>query len=304
MAIDRSNISLKQLRAFAAVSHEGSFTRGAERLFLTQSALSALIRNLESELGVRLLDRTTRKLELTDAGHELLGSVERLLNDIEHMTTNLQDVAAMRRGKVRLGATPLLAATLLPQVLASFAQAYPGVVVRVVDAPATVLVEKLRAGELEFILATVERIENEMEAVNILSDQLVVVCAPDHALASRKSISWSAVRKEPLLMLAKGSGLRALADQSFEKSGDPPPAVQEVTHVVTAMAMAAAGLGVAIVPAYAQNALGGSKVVAVKLTQPAVIRQVSLVHMKQRSLSPASKALHSHLIGKAKEKAL
>jgi DNA-binding transcriptional LysR family regulator len=127
MQKENRNISLKQMRAFVAVAHAGSFTRAAEQLFITQSALSSLIRNLEAELQLRLLDRTTRRLELTDAGAELLQSLEQLLGDIDRMTSDLRDVRAIRRGRVRIGATPLLASTFIPAAIMAFHQQHPGI---------------------------------------------------------------------------------------------------------------------------------------------------------------------------------
>lgn len=104
-----SQVTIKQLRAFAAVAREGSFTAAAQQLFISQSALSALVRTLEAALGLRLLDRTTRRLELTTSGQDLVPTVQRLLDDLDRMAGDLFDVTERRRGRVRVGATPLLA---------------------------------------------------------------------------------------------------------------------------------------------------------------------------------------------------
>ncbi|MDC8785257.1 LysR family transcriptional regulator [Roseateles koreensis] len=295
-----ANVSLKQLRGFAAVAREGSFTRAAAALFLSQSALSALIRGLESELGLRLFDRTTRRLEMTDAARELMPAVQRLLADLDRVAGDLRDVAQRRRGRVRLGTTPLLAASLMPQLLRSFQQHYPDIELSLLDASADVLLGKLRLGELDLALATFDAREPDIESEALTRDAMVAVCSQDHFLAGRAHISWAELLDQPLLLLREGSGLRALVERCFAPLGGCPKPAQEVTHIATAMAMAAADMGVAILPAYALHvsvlhAATQGGLVGVPLRQPAVSREVSLAHLQQRSLSPAAQAMAEHL---------
>lgn len=293
-----ANVSLKQLRGFAAVAREGSFTRAAQQLFLSQSALSALIRALEAELGLRLLDRTTRRLELTEAGHELVPTVERVLADLDHAAHDLRAVAEARRGRVRLGTTPLLAASMMPELMQSFQAAHPGIALSLLDASADHLVGQLRLGELDLALATFDdAAEPDLQFEPLLADPMVLVCAAGHALAGAKHLRWADLLDQPLLLIKPGSGLRALVEQSFAPLGGCPRPAQEVAHISTAMAMAAAGLGLAILPAYALKAGGAAPqgLVGVPLTEPRVLRQLSLAQLKQRSLSPAARAMVEHL---------
>lgn len=293
-----ANVSLKQLRGFAAVAREGSFTRAAQTLFLSQSALSALIRGLEAELGLRLLDRTTRRLELTEAGHELVPTVERVLADLDHAAHDLREAAQARRGRVRIGTTPLLAASMMPELIKSFNAAHPGIALSLNDASADVLVDQLRLGELDLALATFDSATGpDLQLEALLADPMVLVCSGTHALAKCKSLRWADLLEQPLLLLKSGSGLRALVEQSFAPLGGCPRPAQEVSHISTAMAMAAAGLGLAILPAYALKAGGaaGQGLVGVPLQEPQVSRELSLAQLKQRSLSPAARALVEHL---------
>jgi LysR family transcriptional regulator, carnitine catabolism transcriptional activator len=295
-----SQVTIKQLRAFAAVAREGSFTAAALQLFLSQSALSALVRGLEAGLGLRLLDRTTRRLELTAAGQDLMPTVQRLLDDLDRMAGELHEVSERKRGRVRLGATPLLAVSLLPPLMAAYHERYPGVDLRLLDASADVLLGRLREGELDLAVATFDRLDPDLVATSLLSDPMLLACPRDHALASRREVGWAQLLDQPLLLLKPGSGLRALTDRCFASleptaAGMPRPA-QEVTHVATALALAAAGLGVAIVPAYALRVGGVQNVVGVPLVAPRVTREVCLVHLKQRTLSPATLAMRQHLV--------
>lgn len=301
MKRENRNISLKQMRAFVAVARTGSFTRAAEQLFITQSALSALIRNLESELELRLLDRTTRRLELTDAGHELLVSLEQLLHDLDRMTSDLRDVKAIRRGRVRIGATPLLAASFLPVAIRAFGERYPHVQVRVLDDPAPLLVEALRAGDLDLLLATLDGDHADLQAQVLLTDTMVLACHPTHPFASRQQVRWPEIREEPLITTRTGSGLRALVDQALGGADTPAPRpAQEVNHVATAIAMVSAQMGVAVLPSYALRFNRHLEARPVPLVDPTVERHVTLASMKQRTLSAAAAAMHEHLLEFAK----
>jgi DNA-binding transcriptional LysR family regulator len=295
-----SHVTIKQLRAFAAVAREGSFTAAAQQLFLSQSALSALVRGLEAGLGLRLLDRTTRRLELTTAGQDLVPTVQRLLDDLDRMAGEVHDVAERKRGRVRIGGTPLLAVSLLPPLMASYQARYPGVDLRLTDASADVLLDRLREGELDLALATFDRLDADLAATPLLSDPMLVACRRDHPLAAKRQLAWAALLDQPLLLLKPGSGLRALTDRCFANlpggaALSLPRPVQEVAHVATALALAAAGLGVAIVPAYALRVGGVQDVVGIPLVEPRITRELSLVHQKQRTLSPAALAMRQHL---------
>ena len=290
-----SQVTLKQLRAFVAVAQDGSFTAAARRLFVSQSAASALVRGLEKALGLKLLDRTTRRLELTPMGADLLPAAQRLLDDLLRLAGDAREVAQRRRGRVRLGTTPLLGASLLPPMLAAYAQRYPGVDLRLHDAPADELLARLRAGELDLLLATLDPVDADLVATPVLSDAMHLACARSHPLAGRRHVAWAALAYEPLLLMRPGSGLRTLVDRCLAEAGVQPRVAQEVTQVSSALALAAAGLGLAIVPAYALRVAGLPDLASMPLTRPAVRREVLLVHLASRSLAPAAAAMKAHL---------
>ncbi|MET3515078.1 DNA-binding transcriptional LysR family regulator [Pseudacidovorax sp. 1753] len=300
MKKENRNISLKQMRAFVAVAQAGSFTRAAEQMFITQSALSSLVRNLEAELDLRVFDRTTRRLELTDAGRELRQSLEQLLGDLDRITTDLQDVTAIRRGRVRIGTTPLLASTFIPAAIQAFRQDHPEITVRVLDDPVAALMPALYEGDIDLMVATLESEPAELSSTVLLSDRMVLVCDAAHPLAGRSEVGWAELLAEPVIALRKGSGLRAITDQVFQAMGAEMLPAQEVSHVSTALSMVASRMGVSVLPAYSVRYNEGLGLRAVALEAPVVQRHVRLAMLRQRTPSAASQAMHDHLMAFAR----
>src|SRR3954453_7379769 len=143
------NLSLRQLRAFEAVAGEGSFTLAAQRLHLTQSALSVLVRELERELGVQLFDRHTRRVDLSDAGRDFLPSVRRVLNELSQGVDSVIDLRDKKKGVLRVSAPQLMACTLIPRVVARYRGLYPEVDIRLRDTLPEHLLACVQDGDVE-----------------------------------------------------------------------------------------------------------------------------------------------------------
>ena len=146
------NLTLRQLRAFAAVADQGSFTAAATRMHLTQSALSVLVRELERELGARLFDRHTRRVLLTEAGQELLPYATRVLADLEQAAGAVAGLRDKSRGRLRLAVPQLMASTLGARAIAAFHRQHPGIAIELHDTPTDQLVAQVLAGEVELAI--------------------------------------------------------------------------------------------------------------------------------------------------------
>ena len=148
-------VTLRQLRAFVAVAEEGSIARAAQRLHLTGSALSMLIASLEGELGTRLFERTTRRLQLTDAGRELLPAIGEVFHHLDSALSDLRESTQRRDTQLRIAASPLLAATLLPGVMAGFRERYPAVRLKLLDKAVGAVPQAVRGGDADIACAVV-----------------------------------------------------------------------------------------------------------------------------------------------------
>ena len=211
------NVTLRQLKAFVAVAQLGGFTPAAQRLHLTQSALSVLVRELERELGIRLFDRTTRSVHLTDAGRELHGSAEKMLLDLEHAVANSRGLAEVKRGRVAVAATPLMSSIMLPRIIAGYMAAHPGVSVVLKDAVAGQIPRKVHDGEADFGIGTFLTPEAGFVTEPLMVDTLVLACPKNHPLAAKPRVRWRDLAGYPFVALTRDNAVGELIRDSADR---------------------------------------------------------------------------------------
>jgi DNA-binding transcriptional LysR family regulator len=287
-------VTLRQLRAFVAVAQEQSITRAAGRLHLTASALSMLVSSLEAELAVRLFERTTRRVVLTEEGQALLPSVQMVFKDLDQAFDGLRQLSARRRGRFAVATSPLLAATLLPQLLSSFRLRFPGIEVDLLDLPVDGIAQAVREGRADFGVCTADQEVTGLLTTPLYQDRLMLACLADHPLAGRKEVRWSELAGEPMALLRHGSGLRTLVERGFAEAGEPLVPAFQVAHVSTAVGLVESGLAVAILPSYALSRTRSPSVVAVQLTAPVMLRDIVALTDSQRELTGPCEAFLAH----------
>ncbi len=273
-----SHLSLRQLRAFLAVAQESSMTRAATRLHLTPSALSMLVRSLEDDLGMRLFERTTRRVVLTDAGKQFLPTVEQVFIQLDSGIASIQESQRLKASQLRVAASPLLASALFPKVIASFRAQHPQVAVVLMDAPVDSLPDLVRRGDVDMAVCTAHSDVADLSSHLLYVDKLMLACHVDHPLAHAREVSWQSLVDEPLILMRHGSGLRSLVDKTIAKWCKHLQPAYEVSQVATALGLVAQGQGVSILPSYAisraQVAAQALSVVTVALVEPVVAREI------------------------------
>lgn len=289
------NFTLRQLQAFLAVADLNSFTRAAARLRMAQPALSLLIRELEASLGVKLFDRTTRRTELTEAGREFRSSVSRIIDDLDHAARNIGDLRERNRGRVTIAAPPLLAAAMLPEAIAAFRRRHPGITIAVVDTRTDLIIQRVRTAQVDCGIGTFAPDEDGLLYARVATDRLMLFARSDNVLSRRKLVAWRELEGHPVIALTRDSGIRLLVETVFESIGQSLRPVFEVSEINTALGLVSAGLGVAVLPAYAQALASFQNLVARPLIRPAVTRDISLIAPLGRSLSPAAEAFSRFL---------
>jgi DNA-binding transcriptional LysR family regulator len=282
--------TVRQLRAFVAVYRLGKLSAAAEQLFVTQSAISVLIRQMEQGLGARLFDRTTRSLQPTQAAREALVVAERILRDVESLGSSFRDLGGLRRGRVCVAVTPTLAAFVMPPVIRRFAVLYPDIRVVVDDCAPDQFMSRVIGEHVDFGIGTPEKMLADADLQTLVPDHLSLVCRPDHALAGREVVRWADLDGHPVITVRPGYGIRPMIDATASGAGVALNVVNEVSFLSTALWMTAGGLGASIMPsAFATHGAEPGLVIKT-LTGPRVSRDISVVTKRGRSLSAASQA--------------
>lgn len=285
------NFDLNDLLAFRAVAELGHFSRAAESVHLSQPAFSRRIDKLEQALGVRLLERTTRRVTLTAVGRDFERKVRELLDELDSALLGIRGVAATRMGEVTVACVPSTVHYYLSEVIRRYHERCPKVHVRVFDAGANEVLATVARGEADFGLNFIGAQEGELEFKPLIEERFVAACRRDHPLARLKRASWSQLRDHDYIAVSRSSGNRVLLDQALAGVPGQPQAIYEAQHVTTALGLVEAGLGVAAVPAMAMPGPGHPLLVSIALVDPVVTRKIGLIRRRGRSLSPAAQQL-------------
>ncbi|ULR90864.1 LysR family transcriptional regulator [Comamonas sp. B21-038] len=297
------HVSLRQLQVFLCVAQCRSFSQTGQTLGLTQSAVSRAMVELEGQLHVRLLDRTTREVLLTDAGQLLAQKAAPLLQELADTLAEVADVGHAARGQVRIASSPTLSAALMPACIAACNRELPQIQLQLVDRLQQEVLAQVRSGDVHFGVVVEPPELGDLDYISLQLDPFVAVLPPAHPLMPKAqkaqkahkatSLRWDQLRGEPLVLLDHASGSRRLMDAALLASGCGPehcPVVQEVGHVTTAFRMVEAGIGISIMPGLAIPAHGLSSLQVCDLL-PQVQRAIMLVRRRQRSLPAAAQAV-------------
>ncbi|MEJ7929479.1 LysR family transcriptional regulator [Ramlibacter sp. AN1015] len=294
-----TGLTLKQLRAFVAVYKLRRLSAAAAQLYVTQSAVSMLIRQLEEELGVRMFDRTTRSLQPTPAANDIIEIAQRVLRDIDSLSAGIDDVSALRRGRVIVACTPTLAEVLLPPVIREFSQLHPHIYVNVDDSAPDQFVARLIGEHADFGIGTPDRAEEGVRTERLVGDHLSVVCRADSPMAARKSVRWKDLDGVAVITVRPGFGVRPLIDQSAARAGIRLNVAREVSLLSTALWMTSCGMGPSLMPAAYVRYSRDPDLVTRPLIGPRVSRDIYVLVKEGRSLSPAAQqfvdVLHAHV---------
>jgi DNA-binding transcriptional LysR family regulator len=290
------NVNLEQLRGFSEVAATGHFTRAAERLHIAQPTLSRQISTLEAELGMELLHRARGHIALTAAGERLLPLARRMLADAETARAEMAELAGLRRGRIRLGATPTLCTSLVAEVLAEFHARYPGIDIEILESGSRTLIAALLEGALDLALIVTSVASDAARAVlelePILTERLVVVSAAagdDPFADAPGAIEVPELARVPQIAFPENYELRVATDAAFRAHGLTPLVVVEGVEMDAALRFAERGIGVAVVPAMVAALHPALR--AAPLADSALSRTVSIARRVDMAPAHANAAL-------------
>jgi DNA-binding transcriptional LysR family regulator len=275
---------------FVTVAQAKSFSRAGEIIGLSQSAVSHSVKELEQQTGVRLLDRTTREVVLTEAGQQLAARLERLLDELSSTLRDVGRVGQQLSGTVRVAASQTISAHLIPHCIAQSNQLYPDIDFVLHDRPQQWVLESIRQGEVDFGIVIDPGPVSDLECEVVLSEPFLLLCRNDNPLADQVSVTWQALEGAKLVLQDYASGSRPLIDAALAEQQISATIVQEIGHPATLFPMVEAGIGISVLPALALPLPQGSQLTVKRFT-PTVERKLMLVRRKNRSLSGAAQAL-------------
>lgn len=299
--MNRIDLAFGDLQAFVAVAERLSFRAAAEALLITQPTLSRRIDKLEGVLQVRLLARTSRRVALTEAGTQFLEHARAALDEMDQALGGITAAQAQRSTLLTVACVPSVANHVLPGALAAFARAFPNVRLRVLDESGEQVVQSVTNGQADFGVSFFGAQDAGIDFKAIYTEPYVLALRRDHPLAQQKQVAWEALRDSRLIAVSIRSSNRILLDNALAALKERPAVFCETNHVTSALAMAAAGVGVAAVPALAYSAVRYPTLAALELVGPSVHRTLGLLRRSGIPLGAPAQALFDILVNAAQD---
>ncbi|WP_299185008.1 LysR family transcriptional regulator [uncultured Psychrobacter sp.] len=294
------NISIRQLTAFIKVADSGSFTRASDQMYLTQSAVSGLIKELETSLGIVLFDRTTRQLSLSVVGRHLLPQARRVLNEMQLFENEASSLMSLAQGQVRL-AVSQFAASSMPAVIAQFAKDYPDISVTLIDCSAENVLQHIQDIEVDLGVGTelgLMETEDDISADLLYELPFCIVMPDNHALAQKKEVVWKDLIDTPLITLQGPFIEQVTAELDETVATHIQQARYKVNFMSTALEMTRQGFGITLCLPYMPEVIdwvSANGLQMCPLAQPVKMRRFFIYQRSSRALSPASIAFKQFL---------
>lgn len=283
-------INFKHLRTFLLVAENSSFRDASDQVHRSQSAVSAQIKQLEEQLGTALFHRTTRRVKLTAAGEQLLQAAQRGLREVEAGVREIQETLDLRSGRVSVASSPIMAATLLPPILAAFETHYPAVRILVRELTPADLYESVLRGDADFGIGPASE-SSEFDFETILKEDIYALVPRRFMPSDSESIPLKELAPMPVLLLSNATALRSMLDDSAKRCGMTLRPKYECTQAQTLISMANVELGAAILPKSIVPCRPDKRVQALRIVSPVLSRRMGLITVHGRHLSPAASRL-------------
>jgi DNA-binding transcriptional LysR family regulator len=289
------NITSRQLKAFVLTAQHQSFSRAAEQLFITQSGMSVLVRELESQLGFRLFERTTRKVTLTELGAKFLPVADRSLRELESAVASLSRSAAAAKDCLAIGAAPFPAAELMPHVIRGYTALNPGVQIQLIDAQGPHLMELVQSGKVDAALSAWHHELPGLLRLPLASFPLMLICADGAFPQLPHALRWRDVASLRLIGAPREYPIQARVDEQLTLAGQHTPPDVTCNYLETQIAMVEVGAGAAVVPTSAAPACAKRRIRMHAIFDPVVRSEFYWVVSRTRSPSRSAEDFSLYL---------
>lgn len=288
-------MDLQQLKYFVEVARQKSFTKASHILLVSQPSISKLIKNLEDELKVTLLDRSERKIELTDVGRIVYEQALKILQSVEDVYSSVDELVHMEKGTIHMGLMPSIGVLLFPKILAGFKSKYPQIDIDMVQYSAKQLTRKVKQGEID-LGVTVMPVDTELfEIIPLLSEELVVIVDYEHWLVEKESVHLSELKHESFILLTEDYVLHDVVKRACVQSGFEPKIAFKSSLWDIMGEMVATQVGISIIPRSMVSRFNNENVHAISISYPSIDWEVVLIYKKNKYLSFAARAFINYV---------
>ncbi len=288
-------MELRQLRYLVAVADERNYTRAAEKLFLSQSALSQQIQSLEKEVGSQLLDRSRQGVRLTSTGDILYRHAQRALSELDSALVAMREIEGLQRGRLRVGVVQTINAYLMPAVVSQFALTFPNIQISVEERTADQIEDGLRQGQLEVGISFLPGEPGEFDFEPLFEEELVLLVPHQHPLSSRRDITVAELDGLRVALLAPGFCTRRLWDAATASAGIQTEAMLELNTIASLLATAERARLPTILPQLALMHEAANAFAPVRLLNPTPIRQIGQLFLHGSFRCAATRAFASQV---------
>lgn len=268
-------MELTQLRYFVVIARNGSLSKAARELHVSQPALSRSLAKLEEELGQPIFERRPRSMALTDAGVLLLQKALDVINILDDVKSEIRDDG--KTGRLRIGAIPTVAPYLLPGLLRKYSKKYPDVSVEVTELVTEDLIKSCEYGEVDLAILALPIAAKNLDTEKLFEEELLLVLPTDHDLVSKKSISVKEVENYPFVLLGEAHCLTDSIVSVCNKKSFQPVAVERTSQLTTVQELVSLGHGISMIPAMAQKIDSNKKRIYRKVNNPVPKRTIAMV---------------------------
>jgi DNA-binding transcriptional LysR family regulator len=283
------------IQAFIAIAEERNFQRAAGTLHITQTALTRRLQNLEAQLGVKLVERTTRSVALTKIGSDFLPQGRRLFTELQSALSGIRQSGKAHRGDISIACVPTAGVQYLPRIIKEYSARYPANKIKILDHLSVGVTQAVLSREVEFGIRQSGPQHPELSTTRLLQDRYVLICRDDHPLADKNRIAWKQLASIPLILPSHFRTNRAQVDAAFAGKQVVLQPCYEVGRSSTAVGMAAEGVAAAIVPGLSVQTGVYPNARVVPIIDPVVSWTLVLLARKTSRLSPAAEALYDML---------
>lgn len=241
-------MDIRHLHYFLEVARQKSFTKAAQALYITQPSISKTVKNLEEELGVTLLDRYGKKVELTDAGEVFARQAQEIVTSFHNLSSELDDLMNLKKGHIRIGLPPMIGSSFFPKVIGEFYKQYPNITIELFEDGGKKVESDVASGALDIGVTVLPADDSLLDGYVFVTESLKVVLHPTHSLAGEKQINLSDLREDAFILFREDFTLHDRIISACQKAGYQPRIIYESAQWDLISNMVAAGLGVALMP--------------------------------------------------------